>query len=113
MSVEAEGEYHYFDDGLNMLGHVTLHEPAPDSPFRINPLLQDTPIPIRCKGPSSDPKCRLDEKASQQIIARALADDESGMRRKLEEKIDEKVPEEYREAARSLLDLLGRSLEED
>ena len=116
MSVDAEGEYSYLDDTLDLLGNVTIHEPAEgeESPFEINPLLAGTPIPIRCRGSSADPTCRLDQDATRGLIARALQrNDESGLRSKLEEKIDEKVPEEYRETARDLLDLLGRSLEKD
>ena len=50
----------------------------------------------------------------QQMISKALIEgDQSGLRRKLEKKIDENVPEEYRETARGILDLLGRSLEKE
>ena len=106
----------YLEDTLDLLGNVTIHETEEgvESPFEINPLLVGTPIPIRCQGPSADPTCRLDQDASRALIAQALQrDDESGLRRKLEEKIDEKVPEEYRDTARDLLDILGRSLERD
>jgi hypothetical protein len=97
-----------------MLLNVTVHEPPEGSPFNVNPLLQGTPIPVRCTGSSAEPTCRLEEDAVQQLVARALTQgDESGLRRKLEEKIDEEVPEEYRDAARGLLDLLGRALEDN
>ncbi len=112
MSVDANGEYDYLGDAMDMLLNITVHEPPEGSPFDVNPLLQGTPIPVRCTGPSAEPKCRLEEKAVQQLVARALTQgDDSGLRRKLEEKIDEEVPEEYRDAARGLLDLLGRALE--
>jgi hypothetical protein len=69
---------------------------------------------VHCTGPTADPKCRLEQGAAQNLIARALQrDDESGLRQKLDKKIDEEVPEEYRETARSILDLLGRSLEKN
>lgn len=114
MSVDANGEYDYLGDAMDMLLNVTVHEPPEDSPFNVNPLLQGTPIPVRCTGPSTEPKCRLEEDAVQQLVARALTQgDDSGLRRKLEEKIDEEVPEEYRDAARGLLDLLGRALEDN
>jgi len=114
MSVDANGNYHYLDDVMDMVLNVTVHEPPEGSPFNVNPLLQGTPIPVRCTGSSAEPRCRLQEDAVQQLVARALTQgDESGLRRKLEEKIDEEVPEEYRDAARGLLDLLGRALEDD
>ena len=114
MSVDANGNYDYKTDALDMLAQVTINEAPENSPFRINPLLQGTPIPVRCTGPSADPKCRVDQDAAQNIIARALqSNDDSGLRRKLEDKIEEDVPEEYRETARGILDLLGRALERE
>jgi len=111
LHIAGDGEYNPFEDRLNMLTHITMNEPPEDSPFRINPLLQDTPIPVRCKGPVADPKCRLDEDGAKALIAAALTGDaETGLRRKLEEKIDEAVPEEFRGVARDLLDILGRAL---
>ncbi len=112
MNVDAEGTYDYLNDSIDMLAEVTILETTEDSPFKINETLQGTPIPIRCRGLASDPKCRLDEHAARNLIAGALRNDnESGLRQKLEKKIDEEVPEEYRDAARDLLDLIGRALE--
>ena len=114
MSVDANGEYDYLADAMDMLLNVTVHEPPEGSPFNVNPLLQGTPIPVRCKGPSTEPTCRLEEAAAKKLVARALTQgDESGLRRKLEQKIDEEVPEEYRDTARSLLDILGRALDKE
>ena len=112
MSINGEGSYDFNADYVDLLSHVTIHPAAGASEFTINPLLLDTPIPIRCRGASSDPNCRLDEKAGQNLLAQSLRkDSDTGVRRKLEEKIEENVPEQYREVARDLLDLLGRALE--
>ena len=112
MLIEADGTIDWLTDEVDLLANVTFGEPREGSPYRVNPLLQDTPLPMRCRGPAADIKCRLDSDATQRLIARALQqDDDTGLRRKLEEKIDEEVPEEYRDAARGLLDLLGRALE--
>lgn len=112
MSVDAEGTVDYLADSMNLLAEVTLHEAPEGSPFGINPMLQGTAIPVRCRGSTASPTCKLDDGAAQNLIARALQrDDESGLRHKLEEKIEEDVPEEYRDTARELLDLLGRALE--
>lgn len=111
LHIAGDGEYNPFEDQLNMLTHITINEAPEGSPFRINPLLQDTPIPVRCKGPIADPRCRLDEDGAKALIAAALTGDaDNGLRRKLEEKIDEEVPEEFRGVARDLLDILGRAL---
>jgi len=114
MSVDAEGDIDYAADTLDMLAQVTVYEAPEASPFRVNSLLQGTPIPVRCTGPTADPKCRIEEGAAQNLVAKALQrGDESGLREKLDKKIEEEVPEEYRETARSILDLLGRSLEKN
>ena len=112
--IEANGDYDYLADAVNMLAHVTVGEAPEGSPITINPMLQDTPIPLRCKGSTAQLKCRLDKDAAQNIVAAALTgDSDTGLRRKLEDKIQEDVPEEYQEAARDLLDLLGRALEDN
>jgi len=112
MSVDANGEYDYLTDTIDMLANVTVNEAPETSPFQINPLLQGTPIPIRCTGAVDDPTCELDRNAAQNTVAKALqSGDDSGLRRKIEQKIEEDVPEEYRETARGLLDILGRALD--
>lgn len=114
MSINANGSYDIANDQLNLLSEVTIHPTEAATDFTINPLLIDTPVPIRCRGSGFDPTCRLDEKAGQNLLAQSLRrDSDTGVRRKLEEKIEEEVPAEYREVARDLLDLLGRALERD
>lgn len=114
LSAEATGSYNLLTDLVDLRGTVTLAEPSPDSPFVPNPILQDTPIPARCRGATSDISCRMDSDAAKTLLASALKQNsDTGLRRKLEEKIEEKVPEEYRETARGLLDLLGRALDQD
>lgn len=112
VAVDGKGTYDYAADRVDMLAHVTVGAPPAGSPYRVNSILQDTPLPFRCHGPTQDIKCRLDESATKRLVAGALrGDDKSGLRRKLEQKIEEKVPEKYRQAAKGLLDILGRALE--
>ena len=112
--IEGDGTYDYATDKIDMLAHVTFKEAPEGSPYVVNSLLQDTPLPVRCRGAASDVSCKLDSDATQDLIAGALrSDSDTGLRRKLEEKIDEKVPEEYRDTARSLLDAIGRALNRD
>ncbi len=112
MSVDANGKYDYAADTIDMLANVTVNAAPENNPFTINPLLEGTPIPIRCTGAAADPTCQLDRNAAQNIVAKALqSGDDSGLRKKLEQKIDEEVPEEYRDTARGLLDILGRALD--
>ena len=112
LAIEADGIADYAEQTVDLLANVTISPPPPGSPLSVNPLLENTPIPLRCRGPYEDIKCKVDDDAAQRLVARALQrGDDSGLRQKLEEKIEEEVPEEYREAARGLLDLLGRALD--
>lgn len=114
LAISGEGEVDYSTNVVEMLAHVTLGQAPEGSPYKVNPILQDTPLPFRCRGAANDVKCKLDKGATKQLVARALSgDDDTGLRRKLEQKIDDEVPEEYRETARSLLDILGRALEDN
>lgn len=114
LTIRGSGTYNYTDNNLDMLANVIFKEASPDSPYVVNPLLQDTPLPMRCQGTTADLRCKLDGNATQKLIAKALQrDSDTGLRRKLENTIDEKVPEEYREAARGLLDFFGRALDQE
>ena len=110
--IEGDGTYDYVNEEIDMLANVTFKEALEGSPYTVNPILQDTPLPVRCRGAASDVSCKLDSGATKELIAGALrSDSDTGLRRKLEDKIEEEVPEEYRDAARGLLDILGRALE--
>ena len=114
VSGEANGVYDYLADTADVRATVTIGEAAPDSPVRVSDMLQDTPLPARCRGVVDDLRCRFDNDAARNLLAGALQkDSDTGLRRTLEEKIDEEVPEEFRDAARELLDLFGRALERD
>ena len=114
LAISGEGEIDYNTNVVEMLANVTLRQAPEGSPYKVNSILQDTPLPFRCRGVVNDVKCKLDKDATKSLVARALSgDDDTGLRRKLEQKIEDDVPEEYRETARSLLDILGRALERD
>ncbi len=110
LTTMAEGKYLALDDRLDMdVSLVFGNDPAYTS-FDINPILVGLPIPGRCKGPIADVQCKLDQRKAVANIGRALTSGEdNGLRAKLEQKIDEEVPEEYRDTARALLDLLSGS----
>jgi hypothetical protein len=108
LAVTAAGDYDPADDALDMAVELTFGD-DPDLPiFELNPLLYDLPIPLRCRGSLAEPDCRLDGDAARRIVAQALAGGENNaMRATLEQKIDEQVPEQYRDAARALLEMLS------
>ncbi|MEJ2088145.1 MAG: hypothetical protein P8Y69_06660 [Gammaproteobacteria bacterium] len=68
---------------------------------------------MKCTGSLQAPKCGVTADATRNLVAAVLTSEQgSEAREKLDKAIDEKVPEEYREAARGLLDILGNSLKE-
>ena len=110
LSLAAEGDYRPASDEMDVLLTLVFGNDPSLPVFDVNPLLYDLPIPVRCRGALAEPTCRVDQKVAQGIVAEALGSENSELRSKLEQKIDEDVPEEYRDAARSLLDALGTSL---
>ena len=113
LAIDAEGTYDAATETLGMVATLTFVEESSHPSFDVNPIFTGLPVPMRCTGSIKRPKCRLDEDGSRKLIASALRGNANdGLRRKLDEKIDEQVPEEYRDAARSLLEALGRALEE-
>ena len=111
LSLTADGTTDYISEEMDLRADVTVASSETPGQISVSDTLLDTPIPLRCKGTFGEPRCKLDSEGVQQLFARALRNgDDSGLRRKLEEKIDEEVPEQYRDAARGLLDLLGRAL---
>lgn len=110
LSVTGKGDYHPASDEMDMLLELVFANDPQWPVFPIHPMLYDLPIPIRCQGALADPTCRLDSAAAQRVVARALAGGEDNeLRARVEEKIDTEVPAQYRDAARSLLDMLGGS----
>ncbi|HEX7037595.1 MAG TPA: AsmA family protein [Pseudomonadales bacterium] len=107
LKLVAEGDYRPLEDELDMLLTLEFGNDPALPVFDLNPLLYDLPIPVRCRGTLAEPECRVDPDAAQRIVASAMSGENSKLRSTLERKIEEDVPEEYRDAARSLLDLLG------
>lgn len=113
LALTAAGDYDPMTDRLDMLAELVFTEDPQWPVFDVDPLLYDLPIPVHCRGSLAEPECRLDQNAAQRIVAAELGSGaDSQLRRKLETRIDEEVPAEYRDAARSLLELLGNSLKE-
>ena len=107
LAVLADGAYRVTQDQLDVEASLTFGNDPAYSSYDVNPLLVGLPIPVDCSGPLAEARCRLDQSKAAQNVGRALSSGENtALRNKLEEKIDEEVPEAYRDAARSLLDLL-------
>ena len=109
LSLAAEGDYRPGADEMDMLLTLVFTNDPSLPVFDLHPMLYDLPIPVRCRGSLADPTCRVDQQVAQSIVAQALSGENTELRSTLERKIEEDVPEEYRDAARSLLDALGGS----
>lgn len=100
-------------DTLSANGTVTFSTTQLPLSLPVPPLLEDLPLPLTCNGPPSAPQCSLDTKASKKLLAAVLrGEGPAGLSRKIDAMIDDKVPEKYRRAARSLLEILGHSVED-
>ena len=110
LSLNAEGDYDPAGDQMDVLLTLVFGNDPSLPVFDLDPLLYDLPIPIRCRGSLETPDCRVDPQVARRVVAEGLGGENPELRDKLERRIDEEVPEQYREAARSLLDALGDSL---
>ena len=77
--------------------------------FKVGSSLMGLPLPIHCKGSLAAPKCGADEEGTRNLLAQALSGENPEMKHRLDKAIDEKVPEQYRDAARSLLEMLNKN----
>lgn len=111
LTAAINGDYDPLTDTLDMDVEF-LFEDNPDMhSFDVNPVLVGLPIPLKCTGTLETPKCGVTEKATRNFITAVLTSEQgSKAREKIDKVIDEEVPEEYRETARGLLDMLGESL---
>lgn len=102
------------DDTLSASGTFTFKTDQPPLSLAVPPILSDLPLPVACDGPPTLPRCALDAGAVQQLLADVMqGGGPEGLSRKLDEIIDQNVPEEYRRAARGLLEILGHSIDDE
>ncbi len=114
LSVDTEGDYLPRTEEIDLTANLTFSNDPAFPIFDVNPLLFDLPIPVRCRGKIESPNCAIDQKAAQRIVANALqSSEDNGLRSKLEQKIQDEVPEQYQDAARSLLDIFSRSVQSE
>lgn len=100
LRLEANGDYLVAEDKLDLRGVIDPGDSIEQWGLRFPPALAGAPFHFRCRGSAADPRCRLDAKRT---LLGAGAAEGGAVAREL---IDVHVPEEYRDAARSLLDSL-------
>lgn len=108
LAIDLEGTLDPITEALDMAVGVTVQDTAEYRSFEVDPLLMGLSLPIRCQGSVSEPRCKADEEGTKKLVAQVLSGKNPELKAKVDKAIDEKVPEEYRDAARSLLDMLGK-----
>ena len=111
LTAAVRGDYDPLADALDMNVEFVFENNPDLHSFDVNPVLVGLPIPLTCTGSLEAPKCGVTPDATRKLVAAVLASEQGAeVRDKIDKAIDEKVPEEYRETARGLLDMLGDSL---
>lgn len=114
LKATAKGLFDPVTEEIDLAVELTFEQLEEFNSFDVNDYLVNVPIPVRCTGTTNDPKCRIDSAGVSRLIGRVLSGDVNDpLRDKLEETIDKEVPEEYRGAAKALLDMLGGSLDSE
>jgi hypothetical protein len=106
LSVALDGTFDPFTEALDMAASVKLLQGTPYQSFDLDPILMNIELPVHCTGTVTAPECKPDQAGVKRLLTRVLTSDNPEVKAKVDQTIDEKVPEEYRDAARSLLDLL-------
>lgn len=111
LTANVSGDYDPLTDVLDMDVEFLFEDNPGMHSFDVNEVLVGLPIPLTCKGTLETPQCGVTQEATQNFIAAVLTSEGgSKAREQIDKVIEEEVPEEYRETARGLLDLLGESL---
>lgn len=108
IALAVNGDLDPLTGGLEMRGSVSVQRHETLDSFKVNPLLYDVPIPVRCTGTVNEPVCALDSEAAQRTVAAIAAGQaREKVDREIEDVLEDKVPEEYRDTARSALEEIG------
>jgi hypothetical protein len=109
LALKGNGRIDALADDMDLRATVTVNKDAKYESFKVGSSLMGLPLPIHCKGTLASPKCGADQDGTRRLIAQALSGDDPEMKKRLDKAIDEKVPEQYRDAARSLLEMLNKN----
>jgi AsmA protein len=106
LSITLDGTVDPFSEAMDVVASVKLLQGTPYQSFVLDPTLMNVDLPVRCKGTVSTPDCKPDPAGMRTLLTRVLTSDSPEVKARVDKTIEEKVPEQYRDTARSLLDML-------
>ena len=109
LQAKASGSIQFLTGNLSLSGEALIHTPKPGQQIRLTPILLDTAIPFNCEGKLDEPACKPNTKAVGKMLIQILKNSQQGkVKEKLDKVIEEQVPEQFKDAAKQLLNLFGR-----
>ncbi len=107
LALTANGTVDALANNMDVAVTITVQDLPQFNSFKVSPILTGLPLPVRCRGSLDAPTCAADQEGMRKLLAQAITGGDPQMKAKLNQAIDERVPEEYRDAARSLLEMLS------
>ena len=109
LQATASGPIQFLNNNLSLSGEAVINAPKPGQQIRLAAILLDKAIPFNCEGKLDEPACKPNTKAVGKIMIQILKKSQQGkVKEKLDIVIEEQVPEQFKEAAKQLLNLFGR-----
>ncbi len=109
LRASAAGPVQFLEDNLSLIGEAVVQTPQPGQQIKLAPVLLNAPIPFNCEGKLAEPSCKPDTNAVGKLLVQVVKNTQQDkVKEKLDKVIEEQVPEQFREAAKQLLNLFGK-----
>ncbi len=106
LAVAMAGTLEQSTGELDLSGDLTIAEAAPEHLISVGNAIVDLPLPFNCRGKASSPDCGPDLDAAtflaKELVKRRVQDEVEST---IIDEIQDKLPEEFRDAAKQLLQL--------
>lgn len=106
LAVAMAGTLEQSTGELDLSGDLTIAEAGPEHLISVGNAIVDLPLPFNCRGKASSPDCAPDLDAAtslaKELVKRRVQDEVEST---VIDEIKKKLPEEFREAAKQLLQL--------
>ena len=109
LRASAAGPVQFLEDNLSLIGEAVVQTPQRGQQIKLAPVLLNAPIPFNCEGKLAEPSCKPDTSAVGKLLVQVVKNTQQDkVKEKLDQVIKEQVPEQFREAAKQLLNLFGK-----